>query len=183
MRKTVEKTEKSKTTREATASGSGAAPRRNAKSAPRDGEQGTVVTKKDLIAGLNEDLSWEFNAVITYRLFASLCTGPYRQELRQFFEAEIADELLHAQFLADKIVALGGEPATAPAPVQITTDNRGMLELALEAERNTIRRYKQRAEQADALDELALKVQIEDLIVDETRHAEEIERILTNWKT
>ena len=58
-----------------------------------------------------------------------------------------------------------------------------MLQLALEAERNTIRRYKQRVEQADALDELALKVQIEDLIVDETRHAEEIERMLTDWKT
>ena len=66
-----------------------------------------AATREDLIAGLNEDLSWEFNAVISYRLFASLCTGPYRQELRKFFEAEIADELLHAQFLADKIVALG----------------------------------------------------------------------------
>ena len=37
--------------------------------------------KRDLIAGLNEDLSWEFSAVITYRLFASLCSGPYRQEM------------------------------------------------------------------------------------------------------
>lgn len=58
-----------------------------------------------------------------------------------------------------------------------------MLELALEAESNAIRRYERRAVRADALDEVALKVQIEDLIVDETRHAEEMERILTDWKT
>ena len=51
------------------------------------------------------------------------------------------------------------------------------------AERNAIRRYKRRAAQADALDEVALGVQIGDLIVDETRHAEEMERTLTDWKT
>jgi bacterioferritin len=148
-----------------------------------NGQGASTVSKKELVAGLNEDLSWEFNAVITYRLFASLVSGPYRQELRQFFEAEIPDELGHATFLADKIVALGGTPITAPAPVELATDNRRMLEIVLQAERDTVRRYKTRAEQADALGEVALKVRLEDIIVDETHHAEEIERILTNWKS
>src|SRR3954470_12256958 len=138
---------------------------------------------KELIAGLNEDLSWEFNAVISYRLFASMCSGPYRQELRQFFEAEIPDELGHAMFLSDKIVALGGTPITGPAPVEITTDNRRMLEIALQAERDTVRRYKERAQLAEEMGEVALKVRLEDIIVDETHHAEEIDRILTNWKS
>ena len=138
---------------------------------------------KELIAGLNEDLSWEFNAVISYRLFASMVSGPFRQELRQFFEAEIPDELGHAMYLSDKIVALGGTPITGPAPVEIATDNRRMLEIALRAERDTVRRYKERAQQAEALGETALKVRLEDMIVDETHHAEEIDRILTNWKS
>ena len=138
--------------------------------------------KRDLIAGLNEDLSWEFSAVIAYRLFASLCSGPYRQEIRQFFEAEISDELQPAQFLADKIVALGGYPTTSAAPVEITTDNRRMFELSLKAERSAVRRYHERATQADALGETGLRIQLENLIVDETTHAEEIERFLTNWK-
>ena len=138
---------------------------------------------KELIAGLNEDLSWEFNAVISYRLFASMVSGPFRQELRQFFEAEIPDELGHAMYLSDKIVALGGTPITGPAPVEIATDNRRMLEIALRAERDTVRRYQERAQQAEALGETALKVRLEDMIVDETHHAEEIDRILTNWKS
>lgn len=141
-----------------------------------------MATMEELLAGLNEDLAWEFNAVITYRLFASMCSGPHRQELRQFFESEIPDELAHARFLADKIVALGGTPTSEPAPVEITTDNRGMFEIALEAERETVKRYETRVDQADSLGQTGLKVRLEDLIVDETEHAEEIERILTNWK-
>jgi bacterioferritin len=61
----------------------------------------------DLIRGLNEDLRGEFQAVImyrlyAYRLYASMVQGPYRQELRSFFAAEIPEELGHAQILAEK---------------------------------------------------------------------------------
>ena len=56
--------------------------------------------KKQLIDGLNEDLRGEFQAVIMYRLYASMVQGPYRQELRTFFANEIPEELTHAQILA-----------------------------------------------------------------------------------
>ena len=138
---------------------------------------------KALLEGMNEDLAHEYAALIQYRTYASAVTGPYRQELREFFSTEIPDELGHAMFLADKIVALGGTPITGPAPVEITTDNRRMLEIALRAERDAVRRYQERAELADVLGETALKVRLEDMIVDETHHAEEISRILTNWKS
>ncbi len=141
-----------------------------------------ATTMDELLEGLNLDLAAEFQAVITYRLFASLCTGPYRQELRGFFESEIPDELEHAEFLADKIVALGGTPSTEPLPVTITTDNRKMLEIAHQAEADTIKRYEERVKQADDLGLTALKVRLEDLIVDETAHKEEMERRLENWK-
>ena len=72
---------------------------------------------------------------------------------------------------------------TGPAPVEVSSDNRRMLEIALKAERDTIRRYKERAQLADSLGEVGLKVRLEDIIVDETHHAEEIDRILTNWKS
>lgn len=141
-----------------------------------------ATTKQELIDALNNDLAAEFQAVITYRLFASLCSGPYRHEMREFFEEEIPDELSHAQFLADKIVSLGGMPASEPLPVRITRDNREMFEIALQAETDTIKRYEERVRQADELGLTALKVRLEDLIVDETRHKEEIEMRLLNWK-
>lgn len=141
-----------------------------------------AVTMDELLEGLNQDLAAEYQAVITYRTFASLATGPFRQELRAFFEDEVPDELSHAQFLADKIVALGGRPTTEPLPVTVTTDNRTMLEIAHRAESETIERYEERVRQADALGLTALKVRLEDIIVDETGHKEEIERRLENWK-
>lgn len=141
-----------------------------------------ATSMDELLEGLNRDLAAEYQAVITYRSFASLATGPWRQELRQFFEDEIPDELSHAEFLADKIVALGGTPTTEALPVTLTRSNREMLEIAHKAESETIDRYEERVKQADELGLTALKVRLEDLIVDETGHKEEIERRLQNWK-
>lgn len=137
---------------------------------------------KELIDGLNEDLAAEYQAVIMYRTYAALVTGPYRQELKAFFEGEIPDELAHAALLADKIVALGGTPAVAPAPVPIAKDNREMLENALQAEVDTIERYTRRIEQAERAGEISIKIQLEDLIVDESNHRDDIRRMLMDWR-
>ncbi|MDQ3555264.1 MAG: ferritin-like domain-containing protein [Gemmatimonadota bacterium] len=135
-----------------------------------------------LIQGLNEDLAAEYQAIIMYRTYASLASGPYRQELKAFFEGEILDELNHAAFLADKIVALGGTPTTTSSPVAAAKDNRGMLENALQAEVETIERYIRRIDQADAAGELSIKVQLEGLVVDESNHRDDIRRMLMDWR-
>jgi len=137
---------------------------------------------QELIDGLNEDLAAEYQAVVMYRTYASLVTGPYRQELRAFFESEIPDELRHAGFLADKIVALGGMPTTSMEPVATASDNRQMLENALQAEIDTIARYTKRLAQAEAAGELSIKIQLEDLVVDESNHRDDIRRMLKDWK-
>ncbi len=139
-------------------------------------------SREELIAGLNEDLSAEYQAVVMYRTYASLVSGPFRQDLRAFFEGEIPDELGHAAFLADKIVALGGRPTTEVPPIPYTDDNRKMLENALQAEIDTIDRYTRRIEQAEKAGEVAVKVQLEDLIVDESQHRDDIRRILKDWR-
>lgn len=145
---------------------------------------GTKVAKvsQKLIDGLNEDLAAEYQAVIMYRTYASQVGGPYRIELRGFFEGEIPDELGHAAFLADKIVSLGGVPTTAAAPVPSASGAREMLENALRAEEDTIARYSKRLDLAEELGELAIKIELEDLIVGETRHRDDIRRILAGWR-
>ncbi len=135
-----------------------------------------------LIKGLNEDLRGEFQAVIMYRLYASLVQGPYRQELRNFFAAEIPDELRHAQLLADKIAAMGGLPAAEPAPVKVTRDAKAMLENALKAEEETIERYVKRRKEAEEAQEYGLAAEFDDVIADETGHRDEIKMILAQWK-
>jgi bacterioferritin len=138
--------------------------------------------RQELIEGLNEDLSHEYAAIISYMLYSRLVNGPLRLELSGFMEGEIADELEHAKFLAHKIVALGGTPTTEPATVTLSQDNREMVELALRSEEDTIARYTQRTQQAEAAGELGLKIELESLLAEETRHKEDLQRILMGWR-
>jgi bacterioferritin len=143
---------------------------------------GNDQARQQLIDGLNQDLAAEYQAVISYLLYSRLVNGPLRPELSGFLESEIKDELNHAKFLAHKVVALGGTPATVPAEVTLSTDNREMLQISLQAEKDTIERYTQRVKQAEAAGELGLKVELEQLVADETKHKEDLERILFGWK-
>lgn len=137
--------------------------------------------RQALIDGLNEDLAAEYQAVIFYTVGAQLMTGANRPELKSLFESEIPDEQGHAEFLAHKVVALGGEPTTEPAPVRLGSSNRERIEIALEAEVDTISRYRQRIKQAEAAGETGLQVRLEDLVADETEHKEEMEMILQDF--
>jgi bacterioferritin len=139
------------------------------------------MDKQTLISRLNDDLAGEFGAIIQYLTYAAKATGPYRPQVSQFFLAEVADEQLHAQFLANKIVALGGQPTTAARSVAAANSNREMLEAVLAAEKKAGADYTQRARDAEEFGDKGLVVQLEDMVRDETGHAEETERILRDW--
>lgn len=134
-----------------------------------------------LIEGLNHDLAGEYQAILMYIHYSAKLTGPFRRELRALFQAEVADEQGHAQFLSDKIAAMGGEPTTEPRPVSHVNQPRQMLDCALSAEVQAIADYTTRIGQAERCGELGLKVALENQLADETRHKEEIERIIAGW--
>lgn len=139
------------------------------------------MDKAKLIANLNQDLSGELGAIIQYLTYAAKASGPYRPQLAQFFLSEVTDEQVHAQFLANKIVALGGEPVTVPRAVPAARTNKEMLEAVLVAERQAVKDYTQRAKEAEAFGDKGLAVQLEDMVRDESGHSEETERILRDW--
>ena len=139
------------------------------------------MNKQSLIARLNEDLAGELGAIIQYLTYAAKATGPYRPQLSQFFLQEVTDEQGHALYLANKIVALGGEPTTTPRPVHHAETNRQMLEAVLAAERQATKDYAQRAKEAEEFGDKGLVVQLEDMVRDESGHSEETERILRDW--
>lgn len=140
-----------------------------------------TMARQALIDGLNEDLAGEYQAVLMYTHYSAKLTGPFRPELRSMFQAEISDELRHAQFLAEKIASMGGEPTTQPRQVPHVHLPRHMLENALSAEIQAISDYTTRVRQAEACGEIGLRVMLENQLADETRHKEEIERIISGW--
>jgi bacterioferritin len=141
-----------------------------------------IAAPAALVNSLNDDLRREFQAVVRYTQFAASVEGPHRPQIAQLFRGEIAEELRHAHFLADKIVALGGEPTTLVPPVETSRDAREMLEMVIAAEREDVEAYTRRAREAEQAGDIGLKVQLENMVLDETRHLEEFRKILAGWR-
>jgi bacterioferritin len=137
------------------------------------------MNKQTLIDALNGDLAREYQAIIQYIQYSAMVRGLDRPQLSQFFRAEIPDEQLHAQYLADKIAALGGVPTTEPAPVKPCTDTMEMLRAVLDAEQTAIQQYKERIRMADEYGDVGLRVQLENFVMDETNHKEEVEKLMS----
>jgi bacterioferritin len=139
------------------------------------------MDKQTLVENLNKDLANELSAITQYITYAAKATGPYRPQLAQFFLTEVVDEQGHALFLANKIVALGGEPNTVASPVPPANTNQEMLQAVLAAEIQAGKDYTQRAEEAEAYGDKGLVVTLEDMVRDEMGHSEESERMLRDW--
>jgi bacterioferritin len=146
-----------------------------------DGRQEAITDQQTLIEGLNHDLASEYQAMLMCLQYAAKLTGPHRPGLRELFKSGITDEQGHAQFLADKIAALGGDPTSEPWPVPHADQPREMLQRALDLETQAVADYTDRIRQAEQFGDIGLKVELENLVADETRHKEEIERILAGW--
>jgi len=137
-----------------------------------------MASKKALIDGLNEDLANEMGASILYLYQTSVATGWDGEELREFLAPEVTGEMQHAIFLAEKIAALGGKPTTVPVQHKCPKTVKDMLKYDLKLELEAVENYRIRSIQAEEAGEIGLKIKLEEMIVDETGHAEQIQRIL-----
>lgn len=140
------------------------------------------MSRDALIAAMNDQLSAEYQAVIQYIQYSAVVTGPHRPELVNFFRAEIPDEQAHAQYLADKISALGATPTTEAKPVPHAAGDRELLQNVLEAETQAIGAYTKLIELADQAGEVGIRIQMENFVTDETTHRDETQKILAGWR-
>lgn len=136
-----------------------------------------MSNKQKLIDGLNEDLNLELEAIIRYVNHAAAATGLLGHELREAAKEDLAGELGHAMFLADKIVALGGELDIKPKAPAKHRSAKAMLEEDVAAERAIIENYIRDIKLAEELGEKGLVIRLEDILAEETDHAEELERL------
>ena len=136
------------------------------------------MTKEALINGLNEDLAAELGTIIRYNYQASKAFGPGGAEVRELFQEELQDELGHASFLSDVIVDLGGEPTTTPDNFEKPGTLKEMLALDVEMEMQDVANYQKRAQQAEEIGNVELKVRLEEMAADEAYHARELRRLL-----
>jgi bacterioferritin len=113
-----------------------------------------------------------------YTFQSAKALGLRGAELREILQKEIPDELGHATYLTDVISDLGGEPTTQPRAWDRTTELKPMIEQDLKMELQDVDNYTQHAKWAEDLGLIELKVKLEEMASDESRHARELNRIL-----
>ena len=136
-----------------------------------------MAIKQELINGLNEDLNVELEAVLRYLYHSASATSLLGHELRELLKADIVGELNHAVFLADKIKALGGEVKINVAMPKRAKNAKDMIAMDVAAERKAIKNYTARIQQAQEFGDRGLVIRLEDILAEETDHAEEMERL------
>jgi bacterioferritin len=133
------------------------------------GDQGEV-TRERLAELLNEDLAREYQAIIAYVVYSQVLSGAEYTDIAAQLEIHARQELDHALILSRQIDYLGKMPAVVPKPVRTSKKAKEMLRFDLENENETIRNYRDRVRQCEALGEYALAEQIRTILVQEQDH-------------
>jgi bacterioferritin len=128
------------------------------------------ISRADLIELLNEDLSGEYQAIISYVVYSQVLSGAEYMNIAGELEKHAGEELSHALIISKQIDYLGGMPAVTPKPVKTSSDPITMLRADLENERETVGRYRERIRQAEAMGEFALSETLRGIIVQEQEH-------------
>ena len=128
------------------------------------------ITRKRMIALLNEDLAREFQAIIAYTVYSQTIKGAAFSDIARELAVHAAEELSHALQIAKQIDYFNGTPVTMPEPVKMSDKAEDMLRFDLENERQTILHYRERIRQAEAMGEFGLSEVLRKIIAQEQEH-------------
>jgi bacterioferritin len=128
----------------------------------------------ELIDGLQEDLSREYQAIIAYTVYSNVLTGAQWMNIAGELKKHAHEELEHALIIADQLDYLGAMPNAKPKEVKLSKKAEEMLRFDLQNETDTIKAYRQRVKQAEAVGHFALAEQIRKIIAQEQEHQHDL---------
>jgi bacterioferritin len=128
------------------------------------------VSRERLAELLNDDLSREYQAIISYVVYSQVLKGAEFMGIAEQLELHAQQELKHALIISRQIDYLGKMPTAASKAVRISENAKEMLRFDLENENETIRNYRARVRQCEALGEFAMAELIRQILVDEQDH-------------
>jgi bacterioferritin len=128
------------------------------------------LTREKLIDLLNEDLSREYQAIISYVNYSQVLKGAQYMNIADELAVHATEELAHAIAIANHVDYLGGMPTATPKPVKTSEKNEDMLRFDLENEKVTIANYRRRIKQCDELNEFAIGESIREILMQEQDH-------------
>ena len=130
----------------------------------------TAITREKLIEVLNEDLGREYQAIISYVVYSQVLKGAEYMNIAAELEKHAQEELGHALVISKQIDYLGGTPSVQPKQVRTSDKAKEMLRFDLDDETETIRNYRERVSQCEALGEFAIAEHIREILMQEQEH-------------
>ena len=128
------------------------------------------VTREQLVQLLNEDLAREYQAIIGYVVYSQVLKGAAYMTIAAELEKHAHEELQHALTIAKQIDYLGGTPCVTPKVVKMSENQEDLLRADLENENETVRNYRERVRQCEALGEFSIGEHIREILVQEQEH-------------
>src|ERR1700733_12012577 len=128
------------------------------------------ISRDKLAELLNEDLSREYQAIISYVVYSQVLKGAEFMSIAEQLELHAQQELKHALIISRQIDYLGKMPTVAPKTVRTSENAKEMLRFDLENENETIKNYRARVRQCDALGEFAMAEHIREILMQEQEH-------------
>lgn len=129
-----------------------------------------TLTRAQLVERLNDDLAREYQAIIAYVIYSQVLKGAEYMNIAAELEIHAGQELQHALTLSKHIDYLGGMPTTAVKPVKTSDKAREMLRADLDNENETVRQYRERVRQCEALGEYAIAEDLREILRQEQEH-------------
>jgi len=136
----------------------------------KSSSSGATVTRERLAELLNEDLSREYQAIIAYVVYSQVLKGAEYMDIADQLEIHAKQELDHALMISRQIDYLGAMPTVTPKPVKTSKNAKDMLRFDLDNENVTVRNYRDRIRQCEALGEYAMAEQIRKILAQEQDH-------------
>jgi bacterioferritin len=131
-----------------------------------------------LVESLNRMLAQEHACAIRYATHAAIIAGPYSETVSARLKEIGTDELLHAEKLRDRILALGGTPTmdVSTADLKAAATLEAILEVNIAEERHAIQGYTEILEGL-SMSNVILFQTIQEIIRDEQEHLEELDAL------
>ena len=136
------------------------------------------LTRDQLIELLNEDLSREYQAIIAYVIYSQVLKGAQYMAIAKELESHATEELAHAITISKHIDYLGGTPTTKVLAVKLSDKPEELLRADLDNENNTIRNYRERVRQCEAMSEYAIAEDIREILRQEQEHQTDLANAL-----
>ena len=134
------------------------------------GEGRKILSREQLAERLNEDLAREYQAIIAYVVYSQVIKGAEYMAIAEELEKHAGEELEHAITVSKLIDYLGGQPTVAAKPVKTSERAEDMLRFDLDNENETVRNYRERVRQCEALGEYAMAEHLRDILKQEQEH-------------